>query len=1132
MSYLAADLRTLLEKTVVEARDVAERGARAALEALSTGEAKVPADLSAEDRDLRVRLRARARQLGDALDVKSQVQALEHLVREVAYEHWHRMLFARFLAESHLLVEPETGIAVSLAECRELAREQGEDPWALAGRFAERMLPAIFRGGDPALALALPTERLNRLEALLEGLPAEVFAADDALGWVYQFWQTKRKKEVNASGRKIGAEELPAVTQLFTEPYMVQFLLHNTLGAWHAGRFLAAHPDLASSATSEEELRRACALPGHEWPYLRFVRDPAESGPWRPAAGIFPGWPTSARKVTFLDPCCGSGHLLVEGFSALVALRQSEEGLDLPGAVRAVLADNLHGLELDSRCTQLAAFAIALAAWRRLGHVERLPPIQVACSGLAVGVPKSEWLKLAGDDPELRRGLDRLYELFKKGPILGSLLNPRKEVGQDLFSAALDRLESYLLKAIGKEELRQDPAANEIAVTAAGMTMAVEALLRRYTLIATNVPYLSNRKQGSELKDFLTANYPRSKNDLGATMTERALDLLLEGGTLALVTPQAWLFKSSYEEMRRSTLRDQTWLLLARLGTGAFREIGGEVVNVALPLLSRCQADADSVFAGVDASLARGPAEKSDSLATNTMWVGPQANQLRNPGARLLLTDNSTGKRLESVVEAPQGIKTGDDDRWSRFFTEIPGFSGGWEPFQTTVSSTAAYGGRTLAIDWRTGGEGMVRPRKKCVALGRQGVAISQSGDLPATLYTGERFDSNVAPLVLADQRLLPALWAYCSSDEYGREVRKIDKSMKVTNVPLTQVPFDRSKWETVARKRFGSAVPGPTSDDPTQWIFHGNPVRTGTSLQVAVARLLGYQWPAELDPTMRLSAAAQEWVKRSKELIGLADRDRIVCLSSLRNEEPAAVRVRALLAGAFGEDWSAAKERELLATTPGKAASLEEWLRDRFFEEHCSQFHQRPFIWHLWDGRKDGFHALINYHRLADGAKGRQLLETLAFAYLGEWIDRQRRGAAAGETGAEARLAAAVEFQGELRKILDGESPYDLFIRWKPLRRQPIGWEPDLDDGVRINARPFLAASLSGGRAGAGLFRARPNIHWKKDRGTEPQHDQSEFPWFWKDGVFHGERHNDLHWTLDEKRRARESAAKAGNRP
>ena len=160
---------------------------------------------------------------------------------------------------------------------------------------------------------------------------------------------------------KIGAAELPAVTQLFTEPYMVRFLLHNTLGAWWAGKVLASRPELAREAADEPALRAACALPGYQWEYLRFVR---EDEVWRPAAGSFPGWPARAAEITMLDPCCGSGHFLTEALAALAALRSAEEGLSPADAITAVLRDNLHGLEIDGRCVQIAAFALALTAWR------------------------------------------------------------------------------------------------------------------------------------------------------------------------------------------------------------------------------------------------------------------------------------------------------------------------------------------------------------------------------------------------------------------------------------------------------------------------------------------------------------------------------------------------------------------------------------------------------------------------------------------------------------------------------------------------------------------------------------------------------------------------------------------------
>src|SRR5207247_5772688 len=203
--------------------------------------------MTPEQRSLRNKLRARARQLGDTQDAKGQL-AIKHLAQECAYEHWHRMLFARFLAENNLLIEPDMGVAVSLEECKELAKDAKTNLWALAGRYAQTMLPEIFRADDPVLQVPLAREDQLKLEELLDALAKATFTASDSLGWCYQFWQTERKDQVNAAGNKIGADELPSVTQLFTEDYMVDFLLDNTLGAWYAGKVLAATPTLPETA--------------------------------------------------------------------------------------------------------------------------------------------------------------------------------------------------------------------------------------------------------------------------------------------------------------------------------------------------------------------------------------------------------------------------------------------------------------------------------------------------------------------------------------------------------------------------------------------------------------------------------------------------------------------------------------------------------------------------------------------------------------------------------------------------------------------------------------------------------------------------------------------------------------------
>jgi hypothetical protein len=277
----------------------------------------------------------------------------------------------------------------------------------------------------------------------------------------------------------------------------------------------------------------------------------------------------------------------------------------------------------------------------------------------------------------------------------------------------------------------------------------------------------------------------------------------------------------------------------------------------------------------------------------------------------------------------------------------------------------------------------------------------------------------------------------------------------------------------------------------------------------------------------MELAPEARRWIGLLPALDALSDGDGIVCIPSVRGEDPAAERLRALLVTAYGRNWSPAREKELIIRTGSRAGDLDEWLRNDFFEQHCRLFRHRPFIWHIWDGRRrDGFHALVNYHRLAEGGgRGRKLLESLTYSYLGDWIARQQDGVKRGEGGAEDRLAAAVELQKRLIAIIEGEPPCDIFVRWKPIERQPVGWEPDINDGVRVNIRPFMTAEIPGGRKGAGVLRFPPNINWSKDRGKEPLRPQEQYPWFWRDGKFSGDRVNDVHLTNNAKRKAREEA-------
>ena len=1217
MSALHTELRKLLENTVLDAREAAEKAARAALTVLAVHQEEAYASLSEANKSLRRKLRAEARRLGDPLE-KGLTDPFPALVAEVAYEQWHRLLFARFLAENGLLIHPEFQASVSLQDCADIAEEEGKpntDAWTVASEYAAAMLPGIFRNDDPVLQVRFDAAGRLALENLLLKLPREVFVADDSLGWVYQFWQAKQKVAVNKSGRKIGGADIAPVTQLFTEHYMVEFLLHNSLGAWWAAR----HPDEP--------------LPV-EMAYLRRNEDGT------PAAGTFPGWSECAAELKVLDPCCGSGHFLVAAFDLLRRMRMAEEGLDEASAGDAVLRDNLFGLELDPRCTQIAAFAVCIAAWKAGGY-RPLPIPNIACCGLAVGDRVYEWTRLAEKEEDakerdaLEATLRRLWHLFRDAPDLGSLIDPTRVAAEEhLFAVDWDKIKPLLEKALAKEREQDDPAAI-FGEAAKGVLRAAELLTGKYTLVVTNVPYLGRGNQDKPLREYIEKFHNAAKADLATAFVERCLTFCTAGGSTALVTPQNWLFLGSYKTLRERLLKEKAWNVVARLGAGAFETIGGEVVNVALFTLTNAappshivepsegivetvegivetseglvetregivetregvvetseglseagetifvagDAIAEALEAtvvatipstvatipsrvsnrgnilGIDASAPRVPAEKAALLQYGELSLVSQSAQLRNPDARITFGTIGNAQRLDSFAYSAQGIGTTDNPQFVLKFWEHSAVPVGWEFFQTSATTGHLVSGYNSIFAW--GGEGgryftHIQRLKALnrigggwqagsIAWGRKGFCVNVTRNKLVALYSGEKFDTTVGVLIPKDVDNIPALYCYLTSEDYTSELKKIDASLSITEGTLIKVPFDLDYWQKVAAEQYPDGLPEPSSDDPTQWLFHGHPsphprplslfppaseergdssrdspspseertsgrggwgvrgseVKVREPLQVAMARLLGYRWPEHgLPPTPSGKLRQDE-----DGLNAFADSDGIVCLPSVNGEVPAEQRLLALLSAAYGADWSPSTLEDLLAKTGYGGKGLEVYLREGFFKQHCSLFHNRPFLWHIWDGEKDGFGAIVNYHKLDSKS-----LDRLIYTYLGNWIKQQSDDDANGVTGAGRRLKAASDLQTKLKAIVHGEPPYDIYVRWKPLHKQPLGWEPDLNDGMRLNIRPFVEA---------GVLRSKFTLNWNKDRGSDPKPNLSDTT----------ERLNDLHFTRAEKEAAR----------
>jgi hypothetical protein len=1085
MATLNSSQRSSLESAVINARKKAEKGAVNALKALAVDQVEPFSHMTPDQRQLRNRLRVKARLLGDILQPDYK-QDIDHLSYELAYEYWHKMLFAKFLESNSLLIHPSHGISNSLEECEEMAAEEGyPDKWTAAAFYASKMLPAIFRPEDPLMQLEFSTEDRIALENILAGIEDNIFLADDSLGWVYQFWQSEAKAAINASGDPIDGARLPAVTQLFTEPYMVHFLIDNTLGAWWVSRNQGINPPV-------------------RFEYLRLLED------GKPAAGSFESWPDKSAQITTLDPCMGSGHFVVSLFLVMVKLRMFDENLTAEEATDIVIKENLHGLEIDPRCTQLAAFNLALTAWKFIGHYKELPEMNLACSGIAPKGKVEDWIKLVGNVPRddkarMENGMKMLFDHFQLAPELGSLIDP-STIKPDAFTASFLELKPLLLLALEGEA---DKDQVERGVMAAGIAKAGQILSNKYVLQITNVPYLTIKKQAEVLALYSAVNYPSAKGDLATVFLERMLKGNKSGGTSSVVIPQNWLFLTTYRLFRELIIKNKRINIICRLGEKGFQTPMWDF-NVMLISVSNETPDSLHSFTGLDVSKQKSAQSKSDEIPKTIISVVNQLKQLRNPDSRVIIGDYESMKLLKEVAKDSSGCLTSDGDRFFRYYFEVQ-LNDDWEYLQSTTKASSYFGGCQQVIYWQQARGDLyylaesLKHKNHAVQNWRRGqdfwnkagVAVNNMGKLSVSLYQKGKFDNNISVLIPHQLIDICALWCFCSSPQFHDEVRKIDQKLNVTNATLVKVPFDLEYWQKVAKEKCPNGLPKPYSDDPTQWLFHGHPVKSDNPLQVAVARLLGFQWPAETDAKIELSDKARNLIKEAESLNAFADNDGIVCIPSVNGEPAAADRLRELLKSAYASEWNNFTIEELLKQTGSNTTSLETWLREYFFEQHFKLFHHRPFIWHIWDGRKDGFSVLVNYHKLT-----KETLEKIIFRYLGDWIHQCE--ARKNESGAEGLLMAAKELKKKLEAILEGEAPFDIFVRWKPMHQQPIGLNPDLNDGVRMNIRPFVEA---------GVLRKRPNIKWDKDRGKNPPNS----PW--------GEdRINDTHLSLAQKREALEN--------
>ena len=415
-------------------------------------------------------------------------------------------------------------------------------------------LPVMFERMGGYTEMLLPNNIL-RQDSVLGHMVSDIPEGDwqDAvqiIGWLYQYYNTELKDDTFAQLKKnvkITKERIPAATQLFTPDWIVRYMVENSLGRL----WLEGHPNA--------ELHDGWKYYLDEAEQERSVEDKL--------AKLREEYKTiKPEEIKVIDPCMGSGHILVYAFDVLMQIYTSA-GWDQREAAQSILKNNLFGLDIDDRAAQLAYFAVMMKARqydRRLLTRGIQPNIYSIRESNGIQAMTIEYFHK--NDPKLKADIDRIVTEMRDAKEYGSILNITPVDFAGLY-ARFDEIREDI-------NMMQKPALEELLP----LVKCAEVLARKYDVVVTNPPYMAVSNAGAKVNDYVKKNFPDSKADMFAVFIERCGQMAKKNGYQAMITQHAWMFLSSFEKLRTKLLAVDI-VNMAHLGARAFEEIGGEVVQ-------------------------------------------------------------------------------------------------------------------------------------------------------------------------------------------------------------------------------------------------------------------------------------------------------------------------------------------------------------------------------------------------------------------------------------------------------------------------------------------------------------------------------------------------------------------------
>lgn len=551
-----------------------------------------------------------------------------------------------------------------------------------------KCLPGMFEKIEDYTELLFPNNLLkpgNVLERMVDDIPTEDWEdAVQIIGWMYQYYNVELKDDTFAKLKKnikISKERIPAATQLFTPDWIVRYMVENSLGRIYIDKrknegVYADGRGLDEMTWHEAESER-----------IKAEKEIAEKMGWKyylPEAEQEPEVREQLNKISteasenfditkikVLDPCMGSGHILVYAFDVLMQM-YVEFGYSEREAAKSIVENNLYGLDIDNRAGQLAYFAVMMKARkynRRILNVETKPNVTAIQESNSIN---PDYLSLFGD---LESKARELLENMKDAKDLGSIIRVKLTAEEltELKNKAEEIENSFYDNFFDKA--RQSGIATEF------IPLIEQAIIlaQKYEVVATNPPYMGSSGMNDKLAKYVKKNSPDSKSDLFAVFIEKCHQMTRENGYQAMITQHAWMFLSSYEKLREKMLHINI-VSMAHLGARAFDEIGGEVVQTTSFVMKNC----DFInYKGTYCRLVEPTNEagkKELFLSTDhcPLFTCSQSNFSKIPGSPVaywvsskLLEAFEKGMSLGTIARPRIGQNTGDNNRFLRLWFEV-----------------------------------------------------------------------------------------------------------------------------------------------------------------------------------------------------------------------------------------------------------------------------------------------------------------------------------------------------------------------------------------------------------------------------------------------------------------------------